>query len=230
MRPRTYILAVVLGFTFAATLSACQTSKNANPRQGNIQQKEPPEMISEGIKADYRIADELNKIPGLQGAAVLIKNGEAYVGAHVIGDEKHPDAYMKQPFGSYYDSNGVPNKSPLSGKGVPNQINGQTSNLNQSGVTQSGQPIPNTNQSPRTNTANLVGSATNNVDPELIRQIEQKVRSMAPNVNRVHITGKFEDVNQLQGYARYIQDGGSMQQFANDFNQTIKRIFPAAKP
>ncbi|WP_018132681.1 YhcN/YlaJ family sporulation lipoprotein [Effusibacillus pohliae] len=237
MRPRTYILALVVSLSVGAMLAACQKGQNANPDTSDIRQAHPPEMISQGIKADYRIAEELNKIPGVQGAAVLIHNGEAYVGAHVIGDEKQPDAYMKKPFGTYYPNGEQPfakggERSSLSGKGVPKTNAHGVPDTSQNGVTQSGQ---NVNEIPNRpgGTApaqEKAGSATGNVEPELVRQIEAKVKAMAPNVTRVYFTAKREDVGQLQGYARYIQDGGSMERFAQAFDDTIKRIWPTAKP
>lgn len=244
MRPRSYLLAFIASLSVAAVLAACQPgNRYANPDHSNIKQAEPPEMISEGIKADYRIANELNKIPGLQGAAVLIHNGEAYVGAHVIGDEKTPDAYMKKPFGSYYPNgenafSGEDNRSRLSGKGIPQTNSYGSPTTDNNGVTQSGEnvsSIPNKADVAQPNTLSApdpdkVGSATGNVEPELVRQIQDKVKSMAPDVRTVHFTGKNEHVAQLQGYARYIQDGGSMQPFASDFDKAVKRIWSNAKP
>jgi hypothetical protein len=200
-------------------------------------------MILEGIKADYRIADELNKIPGLQGAAVLIHNGEAYVGAHVIGPEKYPDAYKNKPFGSYYPDGQNPwstqnNRSSLSGKGIPHSNGAGYPNTEKNGVTQSGHNVNHIENQPGSGQItdlsapdpDKAGTATGNVEPELVKQIENKVKAMAPNVNKVHFTGKNENVSQLQGYARYIQDGGSMQSFTVDFDKTVKRIWPDAKP
>ncbi|MFC4767640.1 YhcN/YlaJ family sporulation lipoprotein [Effusibacillus consociatus] len=247
MRPRTCLVALVAALAFGSALAACQTGKKySNPDHSDIKQAHPPEMISEGIKADYRIAEELNKIPGVQGAAVLIHNGEAYVGAHVIGDEKTPDPYMKQQFGSYYPDGQDPwakgdQRSGLSGKGIPKSNAKGAPETENNGVTQSGQNVNElTNQQgglsgsqqkvPSKPDPDMTGTATGNVEPELVQQIESKVKAMAPNVTRVHFTAKREQVGQLQGYARFIQDGGSMERFTTDFDQTMKRIWPDAKP
>ncbi|GAX91938.1 YhcN/YlaJ family sporulation lipoprotein [Effusibacillus lacus] len=268
MRPRTYLLTMVLALTLSATLAACKMQGYQNRHSGDLKEADPPEMISEGIKADYRIAEELNKIPGVQGAAVLIHNGEAYVGAYIIGDEKNPDAYMKKPFGSYYGNqnpwaSGNPQngttRSPFSGKGIPPsnsqgaapsgpqgpnpanpqgvpQTNAQGApQTDFNGVDQFGQ---NTNNDPENRQGDQgtasdpdrAGTATGNIDGNLLKKIQDKVKSMAPDVKTVHFTNRVDQVGQLQGYARYIQDGGSMDRFAQDFDQTMKRIWPDAKP
>lgn len=248
MHLRTFLPALFVSLSLAATMAACKPGRNAAPDHGEIKQAHPPEMTSEGIKADYRIAEELNKIPGLQGAAVLIRNGEAYVGAYIIGDEKAPDAYMKKPYGTYYPDGQQPwatqdRRSPNSGKGIPNTNPSGSPETSQNGVTQSGQNVNDLNNPPGSavppshssavpdqQNPSQAGSATGNVDPELLGKIESAVKSMAPDVTKIHFTGERESVGRLQGYARYIQDGGSMERLVGDFTRTIKQIFPDAKP
>lgn len=244
MRPRNLLIAVVLALSIVASLTSCQAGRNySNPETGKAHTSEPPEMISQGIKADYRIANELNKIPGLQGAAVLIKDGHAYVGTHVIGQEKNPDAYMKKKsFGGTQTPAGTPGGEPgtmgqmgqpaqsgrslLSGKGVP-KTDTQSADTRQNGITQFGQDMQEyTKQSGDAAVPGKTATSTGNIDPQLIKQIEMSVKSMAPGIQHVYITANNENVGQIQGYARYIQDGGSMDKFMRDFEKTIRRIWP----
>lgn len=221
MRPRTVMLAVVLSLSLGTTLAACQTARNySNPDTSKLQQDpEPLEKTSQGIKADYRISEELNKIKGLQGAAVLIKGHQAYVGTHVIGPEKNPDAYMKKK------DYGTGDRSQYSGKGIPKNSADAPETV-RNGVTQFGQNMQEYKvRAGNTTPVGRTATATGNIDPELKQQIESKVKSMAPGVNQVFITANHENVGQIQGYARYIQDGGSMERFMQDFDETMKRIW-----
>lgn len=222
MRPRTVMLSVGLTISLASVLASCQTGRTySNPDTSRIQQLPVPlEKTSEGIKADYRIAQELNRIPGLQGSAVLIKDGKAFVGTHVIGPETTPDVYMqKQDYGTG-------DRSRYSGKGIP-QNPSNAPETSQNGVTQSGQSMPEyMRQAGRTARPGRAPTATGNMNPELKQQIESKVKSMAPGVTHVYIVSNAEKVAQLQGYARFIQDGGSIAKFKQDFDETMKQIWP----
>lgn len=221
----------LIGFIALSTtlmLTACQSSTNNTKSQGNGQAQTlgNKERISNGIKADYRIADELAKINGLRGPAVLIHNNQAYVGVHVIGDEINPDPYMKKGPGTYTSEQppkpGVPgvNRGPQNDSGrnlVPNM---QAPSLDGDSP----------NNAAVREAPGKMSTQTGNIDPQLVQQIRAKVKAMAPYVNDVFVTANNSNVSKLQGYARFIQDGSDMTPFVDRFRSTVKQIWPDSKP
>ncbi|MDI3328677.1 MAG: hypothetical protein QJR06_09000 [Alicyclobacillaceae bacterium] len=68
-------------------------------------------------------------------------------------------------------------------------------------------------------------SMTGHLDHPTAARVEQIVREVLPEVRVVRITTQTNAVNELQGYAFYIEDGGDAGRFADRFRETVRRIW-----
>lgn len=233
MRLRSYALSVILFFSLLAAFATWQMSRyHAAEPEIRYRSANPQILTSNGVTADYQIAQELNRMPGVNGCSVLIKDGVAYVGAHGIGNEakileieekskdKQSDlaeSFVKTQRDLRERDAKRSERSVYSGKGTAEQL---ARNNRKHGTWR-----PDNEKAP----ANAA-SAAGNLDPLLQRQIEKRVQSMNRNIRKVYITSDVEHAAKLQEYARHIHSGASITSFQGDFSSTIKQIWPDAAP
>ncbi|ASS74462.1 hypothetical protein CIG75_05295 [Tumebacillus algifaecis] len=162
---------------------------------------------SNGILAANELAQRLNQHPGIQNTTVLVYNGHAYVGLTSIGNERIPDAQIKQ------DS--FRGESPWGTTSNPKSAAGMTvEQLQTEGIRSNAA----TREGPRS-------SISGTISDSLKRKVESTVKQSLPHVQKVYVTGNLEVTQRLSGYKHFISRGGDMAPFMNDFLTVLSNSF-----
>ncbi|WP_051405112.1 YhcN/YlaJ family sporulation lipoprotein [Bacillus cihuensis] len=82
------------------------------------------------------------------------------------------------------------------------------------------------------NSAYVAAELSDKGSNELARNVEEKiadkVRAADPSIENVYVSSNPDFIDRMQGYSNDVRNGHPISGFANEFTETVKRVFPSA--
>lgn len=202
---------VVTGFVLFTT-TGCNSSTNQASGEHTSAASNPLPIdvqTSAGFTADYRAAEKVNQIPGLQGAVVLYYESQAFIGVYSIGEDTAVDPNkLKRDYGSntaIYGGNQTDRKS--------------AQEMRQQSLNNAAIYAEYPNQS----------TTTGHIPKERVAQIAEVLSKSSPKLLHIYVTAESHEVGRLQSYGRLIQSHRDMTPFTNEIRSTFREFWPTVK-
>ncbi|MCL6593401.1 MAG: YhcN/YlaJ family sporulation lipoprotein [Alicyclobacillus sp.] len=155
------------------------------------------------------VAKSVDQVQGLKWTVVLQEGNKAYVGAFPDHTETPTPDRSKAPRTTYDFPKSYDTPAELAKKSPDDLIRAL-------------QEHP-----PRVDTYDLrPRERSGALSPEKQAEVARRVKQALPGVNAVYITTDTASAAVLRGYAEYIQAGGDMSRFMDEFHRRIQMIWP----
>ncbi|MCL6637922.1 MAG: YhcN/YlaJ family sporulation lipoprotein [Alicyclobacillus sp.] len=190
-----------------AGAAASQAGLSRVATQGNS--GGPAGTLAATVRSWPDVAKSVDQVPGLKWTVVLQEGNKAYVGAFPDHTETpNPDR----------------TKAPRTAYDFPKSYDTPAELANQSPdeIIRALQEKP-----PRVDTYDpRPRDRSGALSPEKQAEVARRVKQALPGVNAVYITTDTASAAVLRGYAEYIQAGGDMSKFMDEFHRRIHMIWP----